>query len=70
MSRESGLYLVSCGASIFVAILIGWLWSWQKCESQTISFTLSSWGPIQGCMVLHKDRWLPLENIRGFDDKG
>ena len=39
------------------------------CNSRARSFTDSEWGPIQGCMVLHNDRWLPLENIRGFDDK-
>jgi hypothetical protein len=38
-----------------------------KCESQSISFEDSRFGIIQGCMVKHEGKWLPLENIRGFD---
>ena len=39
----------------------------QSCYAKGKSFEVVSWGPIQGCMVKHKDKMLPLENIRVFD---
>lgn len=41
-----------------------------SCQQRTVSFEDSDYGIIMGCMVKHNGRWLPLENIRGFDDKG
>ena len=38
-----------------------------SCDRKSISFEGHDFGMIQGCMVKHKGRWLPLENIRGFD---
>jgi len=59
----------------FLTLLIGGIFGayyLQKasCMAKTISFKESKFDPISGCMVLHNGRWLPLENIRGFDDKG
>jgi len=39
----------------------------HACIAKARSFEEIEWGPIQGCMVKHNDRWLPLENIRGFN---
>lgn len=41
-----------------------------SCHAKARSFEDVSYGFIQGCMVKHNGRWLPLDNIRGFDDKG
>jgi hypothetical protein len=68
--REAFMFFA--GLILFVVFIIGialWLSS-AKCNAQGRSFEAVEWGPIQGCMVLHKKRWLPLKNIRGFDDKG
>lgn len=40
-----------------------------KCNAKSVSFEDRKWTPIQGCMVKEKGRWLPLENIRGFDGR-
>lgn len=51
-----------------VFLFLGGLWiDSESCKAKAISFQAYTYGPIQGCMVKHKDRWLPLENIRGFD---
>lgn len=39
----------------------------HACKAKSVSFDNHNYGPIQGCLVLHNGRWLPLENIRGFD---
>lgn len=55
---------------VIICIIVGTLWfSKAQCEQRSISFKDSRWGIISGCMVNHNGRWLPLENIRGFDDK-
>ena len=38
-----------------------------QCNAKAKSFEDHEYGLFSGCMVYHKDRWLPLENIRGFD---
>ena len=42
----------------------------NRCEVQAVSFQDSNFTVFGGCMVNHKGKWLPLDNIRGFDDKG
>lgn len=37
------------------------------CEERSVSFEAHDFGMIKGCMVKHNGKWLPLENIRGFD---
>ena len=57
-------------AAIAILVIIGsfaLITEYIACDSRARSFTDSEWGPIQGCMVLHNDRWLPLENMGGFD---
>jgi hypothetical protein len=48
---------------------VGWL-SARGCEQRAVSFAEHRWGYLSGCMVLHNGKWLPLDIIRGFDDKG
>jgi len=58
---------------IILTILVipaGWWWKSEQCEARAVSFEQYDWGIIQGCMVKHNGKWLPLDNIRGFDDKG
>lgn len=50
---------------IFVAGMI--MYSQLSCEAKAISFEEHKFKIIGGCMVKHKGKWLPLENIRGFD---
>ena len=38
-----------------------------KCTAKAESFDAVKHSFIGGCMVKHKGRWLPLENIRGFE---
>ena len=42
----------------------------HTCNLRAISFDNHRYSLLAGCMVEHNGRWLPLENIRGFDDKG
>ena len=42
----------------------------HACFNKTESFEERKYYFFGGCMVKHKGKWLPLDNIRGFDDKG
>ncbi len=51
-----------------IAIVWGGVWfDEQSCLTKGRSFSDVEYSVIGGCMVNHNDRWLPLENIRGFD---
>jgi len=76
MTKWAPRHRSSFGLPIYVSIAIivlfvggAMFFDWWGCSKRGRSFTEAEWGPVQGCMVLHNDRWLPLENIRGFDDK-
>ena len=49
-----------------IMVAIYYLKVWQ-CEIKSRSFEDSEYYSIAGCMVKHKGRWLPIENIRGVD---
>lgn len=49
---------------IFVCIIV---FNSESCAKKSISFEGHSYSLTTGCMVKHKGKWLPLENIRGFD---
>jgi len=51
------------------AISLGYWVSSISCKEKAISFKISEYDLFSGCMVMHNDKWLPLDNIRGFDDK-
>lgn len=58
---------VGCwSAAILIAVGIVFILG-IKCENQSISFEAHKYKIIGGCMVKHEGKWLPLENIRGFD---
>ena len=38
-----------------------------SCTNRAISFEEHEYHIVGGCMVKHEGKWLPLENIRGFD---
>lgn len=42
----------------------------ERCEAQGVSFQDSNFSILGSCMVNHNGKWLPLDNIRGFDNKG
>lgn len=54
---------------LFVAALLfgGYWYDKESCMTKAISFDGVKYSIVGGCMVKHKGRWLPLENIRGFD---
>ncbi len=39
----------------------------KACMEKSVSFSDSKYTILSGCMVKHKGKWLPLDNIRGFD---
>jgi hypothetical protein len=41
----------------------------ESCLVKGQSFDDVNYSFLGGCMVKHKGKWLPLDNIRGFDDK-
>lgn len=63
------IFIPALIAFILLFSTIFWFKS-SRCEAQSISFQDSNFTILAGCMVNHKGRWLPLDNIRGFDDKG
>jgi hypothetical protein len=68
MDKELILLLFSIGLLLLCVLLVPiYFFEKAKCESQSISFEDRRYGIIQGCMVKHEGKWLPLENIRGFD---
>jgi len=57
------------GAVFFAALLFGAYWMDKEgCMVKAESFDGVKYSVIGGCMVKHKGKWLPLDNIRGFDD--
>lgn len=60
-----------CACILLLATIFGciFLSSWYKCTQKSVSFDDHQYKLFVGCMVKHKDRWLPLDNIRGFDGK-
>jgi hypothetical protein len=64
-------WVVFGSIGLMVLILVGvYLANSAACTAKSVSFEDHDYGVFQGCMVKHNGRWLPLENIRGFDDKG
>lgn len=61
---------ISIIALVLVVVLyIASLFASASCYTKGQSFDEVRHSVIGGCMVRHKGKWLPLENIRGFDDK-
>ena len=62
---------VAGGLGVVLVILIfagGHLaWNYSKCETQAQSFVHEYEIP-GGCMVEHKGKWVPLENLRGYGE--
>jgi len=55
---------------IIVLIVVGaCVFATESCNAKTIGFDDHSFSIFTGCMVKHGDKWLPLENIRGFGDE-
>ena len=58
-------------AGIVLLLLIAPLscaWAEFSCSSRAEKMGFKSdWGPMQGCMVKTKDRWLPIESLREID---
>lgn len=72
MYKDTRVDLMVMGAMLFIGIIIAAILIWitaMQCDAKAISFKEHRWGIFSGCMVKHKDMWLPLENLRGFDDK-
>lgn len=67
MNREEILMMI-VAVAICVAAFIGIYFVGKiACEEKSISFEASRYQLISGCMVKHNGKWLPLDNIRGFD---
>ncbi len=51
-----------------IAILLFSYWySDESCKARGVSFDDVEFTLVGGCMVRHQGKWLPLDNIRGFD---
>lgn len=57
---------------IMMVLFSGGLYLYERvaCGQRAVSFVDYKFGFFSGCMVQHNGRWLPIDNIRGFDDKG
>jgi hypothetical protein len=65
-------FLIVTGGVIILCVGVGFIahnLDKISCRQKTISFSGYRYGLLSGCMVLHNERWLPLDNIRAFDDK-
>ena len=56
-------------AAVMASPVLGGLYGFHtwSCSSKAVSFEDNRFGVLTGCMVKHKGKWLPLDNIRGFD---
>lgn len=56
---------------LLVFILLGaYAFANISCQKKTAAFESRDFSIFTGCMVKYNGKWLPLDNIRGFDDKG
>ncbi len=60
---------ISLSFMLFIIFIGLFFFMKESCSQKAISFEEHRFGIFQGCMVKHNNKWLPLENIRGFDDK-
>jgi hypothetical protein len=70
MEKEMALVLIGLVLFIILLFVPAYFSDVISCQQKSVSFESHKYGFFSGCMVKHNDRWLPLENIRGFDDKG
>lgn len=62
--KDVKFYLAVVGVIVaFCAIM--YFIRWFSCTQSAQAFD-NKYNIIAGCMVKHEDKWLPLENIRGF----
>jgi hypothetical protein len=70
MSKELVIF-ISVGILSCILLFGGaYVASSVACDQKSVGFKDHSFGVFSGCMVVHKGRWLPLQNIRGFSDEG
>ena len=71
MSAEDaivGVVLTAIGILTICAVVVLKIWfGVMQCDARGQGFEDNKYGLMSGCMVKHEGRWLPLENIRGFD---
>jgi len=68
MKNQKGfIELFLLGALIAMLLVSLYFILSHVCTKKSVSFEDHYFGFFEGCMVLHKERFLPLENIRGFD---
>ncbi len=63
--------IIAAVLTVVILALAGGFTVWFKstrCGHQAVSFEEHHWGIVSGCMVKHNGRWIPLDNIRGFDE--
>lgn len=65
-----GYFIAICLTCLVVIFGFAYWFSSAACDAKAVSFEANRFGVVSGCMVKHRGRWLPLNNIRGFDDKG
>ena len=65
--KESTAGVLAYVIMIVVIFVLTIAASAYSCEQKSISFDEHRFGIFAGCMVKHEGRWIPLENIRGFD---
>ena len=62
-------FMIGLIALIMAPIAVaGYYTERYSCEVRSRSFEGHEFSLAGGCMVKHRDRWIPLENIRGFGD--
>ena len=59
---------IGVGILLVLFVVIAYPIESMSCSTKGKSFEDVEYHLIGGCMVKHKGKWLPLENIRGFDD--
>lgn len=60
--------IIAAVVAVVVAFLIAWPFQATSCHTKGESFEDVEYHLVGGCMVKHKGKWLPIDNIRGFDD--
>lgn len=70
MNNNLKEFFIGVGVLVFFLLFFYFFWygfSHIGCKNKSISFEAWDYGITSGCMVKHDNKWLPLDNIRGFD---
>ena len=65
LQNENFIFIAAFFLSFNLILGVYYILGAKKCENKSISFESHNFMLLGGCMVLHNDRWIPFDKIRG-----